>query len=125
MPFKTHWVIDNRVIADRIDYNLTPELQLAHDKLIKSLLAQSERPTSHVILDCTDITFPTFRKRNWVTDARLGWLVLHGVKNPLFKLSVGIFLQVLGVRHHFADNADDALKFLREVDISLPKAEIA
>ncbi len=125
MPFTTHWVINNRVIADRIDHNLTPELQLAHDELIKSLLEQSERPKSHIILDCTDIKFPTFRKRDWVTDARVGWLVFHGVTNPLFKLSVGFVLKIRGIRHHFAENSDDALKFLHEVDISLPKAEKA
>ena len=125
MPFTTHWVVNNRIIADRIDHNLTPELQLAQDKLIQSLLEQSERPQSHIILDCTNITFPTFRKRDWVTNAHLGWIVFYGVTNPLFKISVGLALKIRGIRHHFADNADDALKFLHEVDISLPKAKTA
>lgn len=123
MPFNTHWIINRRVIADRIDQNLTLELQQAHDDLIQGLLEQSERQTSHVILDCSDVSFPTFRKRDWIKNPHLGWLVLHGVKNPLYKLSVAVVLQILGIRYHFADNEDDALQFLQDVDISLPKLE--
>lgn len=121
MPYTTGWVIDNGIIKTRIAQNLTPDRKEAKDQLINQLLAQSEKQNTHIILDCRDLSFPTFHNWRWIRNAGLGWVVLYGVDNPVVKFGISLGMQALGVRSHFVDDEKNAIKFLQEVDITLPK----
>jgi len=121
MPYTTGWVIDNGIIKTRITQNLTPDSKESKDALLNQMLEQSEKQNTHIILDCTDLNFPSFRNWRWIRNARLGWLVIYGIHNPLMKFGMSLGLQALGVRFQFVDNQEAALNFLQEVDITLPK----
>ena len=121
MPYTTEWVIDNGIIKTRIAANLTPDRREAKDRLLNQLLQESEKQNTHIILDCSDLNFPTFHNWRWIRNTGLGWLVMFGVDNPITKFAMSLGLQALGVRSHFVDDYESAVKFLQEVDITLPK----
>lgn len=125
MPYATGWVIDNGIIRTRITQNLSPDCKEAQDEFLNQLLSESERQNTHVILDCSDLYYPTFRNWRWIRNVRLGWLVIYGVENPLMRFALSTAMQIAGVRSQFVANEGEAVAFLQDVDITLPKLHMA
>ncbi|MGB1286882.1 MAG: hypothetical protein ACPG7F_10145 [Aggregatilineales bacterium] len=135
MPYKIHWLLEDRIIYVYLSGNVTTsEVEsLLTETLDKADLSIANTPVPvliHSIIDSTDIarseiSIGEIRRifsANKERIIRPGW-TLTVIPATILRFFGTLALQFLGVRGRQVAAVDEALKFLADVDDTLPSLQ--
>lgn len=126
MAYQINWLIEGSVIYFKpsVSADDPKELELITQTFI-TMLDQANRKV-HLIIDDSEVySPPKLRELKDVQSAflhpNLGWLLAVGKGSPLLNFVSSTLGQLAGVPVQRCETLDAALKFLHEVDPTLPK----
>lgn len=128
MPVMLSWFIPERVVYVDLDGDVTADEIRANAAEFAALVDTSPAPLVHVLQDATDLTSLP-RELKALSDAvqigyghpRLGWTVAFGVRNDLLRFIGGLTSRLFSIRYRIVDTQADAIEWLAQMDITLPK----
>ena len=122
MPFESHWYVPRAVIYSRFTGATTEEDIVRHAQTLDALIAESDRPQVHVLVDSSAVTKPlpftaTIRAvRVTPSNERAGWVVTVGEQDPMIKFISDMARQIMKLRTRNFKTRDEALDFLKDID---------
>lgn len=129
MAYELNWMVENRVIYERLSGNITLDEIREVGKLVSEHVAVGT-PLVHLVADLTEVgKFPmNLREINNMFEnphrERFGWMI--GITNNQLVRFFGTMIpQLQGARMRMFTSVDEALRFLQSVDETLPKLEAA
>ncbi len=132
MGYQVSWLLENRIMLIKYDGVLTKEM--LHDYLAESMDLRDKAnavlgeggPLIHTITDArgmTKVDLPpseAMKQINYVRKQRVGWTI-YIPAGKLDNLFASIGHQIAGVRFRSFPNLTESIKFLKEVDNTLPE----
>jgi hypothetical protein len=124
MPYEVQWLVENRVIYQRLyGHLILEELREAGQRVSEHVLAGT--PLVHMVSDFTHVDkFPmNLREVNSMLEnpypERFGWMI--GItSNTLIRFFGTVVPQLQGARIRMFTSPEEALAFLQSMDDSLP-----
>jgi hypothetical protein len=123
MPITYEWYFEDRVlIAHYIGQVTQEELEERDDELI-DILNNARVPLVHFLVDQTQrtgkINLNYYRNLKSPFHTRFGWWIVYGQTNPLMRVIGMMAAKALRLNFRYVESHEDAIKFLKSVDISL------
>lgn len=125
MPFEITWLIEKRLVLERLSGVLTPEELEARILKAKQFL-ESGQPPVHYVIDMREVEKIPLNLREIRHAARLyrhpalGWTVTFGISNRIIHTLVTIAAKTIEARYRDFATQDEAIRFLYSLDPSLP-----
>lgn len=128
MPLRVGWYIKDRILLIEAKGVITDEEYITLGCSPVVIGAMDNSPSSRIdyFFDIIDphAKLPSLRVRGKTLiekHKKDGWAILiHFKMNPLWRMTATIIAQVSQGRFRFLDSFDEALTFMRYVDVSLP-----
>lgn len=131
MSFRLTWEVDKRVILCKYSGDLTLDVVNGAAREAALMIEGGESPI-HMVMDMQDTTSIRYTvqesaSRHLPFDVNsLGWVVYVGSKdNAFFRFMASALAQYRGLRVRWFESKLEALKFLKEMDSSLPDLDEA
>ncbi|MBZ0304990.1 MAG: hypothetical protein K8I82_02870 [Anaerolineae bacterium] len=131
MSFRLTWEIEQRIILCKYYGDLTLEVVNGAAKEVAALIEGAEQ-SIHLVLDMQETTAIRYtvqesaaRQLPFDVNA-LGWVVYVGSKeNAFFRFMASALAQYRGLRVRWFESKTEALRFLKDVDSTLPDLDEA
>lgn len=119
------WFVEHRILYVRASGDLTPDDFRHLDQQIIRLMHDAGNQRVHVILDATEChTLPGLKELDrgqilkYFHEPACGWTVVVGKRENIQLRMLATFMTALaGARLHTSTNHDEALLFIRQIDI--------
>ena len=128
MPYETSWLVDKRVLYTRMyDFVTGEELEGMNKEL--QIFAQASEQLLHTISDATDTTGTDMGLRDlqnspFTEVANLGW-GLYVSPSKMNRFFASVITQLSKKRGRQFATLDESLKFLNEMDDTLPPLSLS
>jgi hypothetical protein len=124
MKYRISWYLEGRVVLSEHFQAGTAEDVAQMDAEYLALLEQSDAPLVHFIFDMSQQDsvpdLKTMANMQFTRHPRFGWSLVIGTLNPITRFLVSTVAQINKARFRSFTNREDALRFLQEMDSSLP-----
>ncbi len=124
MPTGLAWLVPDQLILVKGWHQLKTEELADFDDRVLAALDGTKAPLVHGIHDYSEAeAMPPIQELSKLKSGRhpkVGWVIVIGLDNRLFKFFVSTTLQIFRVRIRFMDDIASALAFLQDIDSSLP-----
>jgi hypothetical protein len=126
MDYEIGWLVENRVIHVTLGNVITVDMANALSDNIIAYIEISDAPYVHLIIDDKNLrTIPKqidalMKGAKVLWHSRLGWFILYGSDNKVFKFIAQMFSRMLKLRHRRFQTREEAFAFLQTVDTTLP-----
>jgi hypothetical protein len=127
MSYRLSWYHENHVVYAAVSGNFTvAEFEAYGEELIEQYLDGASHPI-HIISDVSRMEkFPTQvwtairTTEPWLRHPHLGWIILlKPSSNPMLRFLLSAVNQVVGIRYHVVETADEAYMLLQQLDETL------
>ncbi|MGB1285687.1 MAG: hypothetical protein ACPG7F_04055 [Aggregatilineales bacterium] len=126
MPYTYNWLVEGRIMSLHAYGKWTlDELDTSVREFAEKYLDESSQHV-HLVINVSEITSMPYnvkRIKEAVTPLHAHemseWTVFVGMKNPVMKMVVAIITQLNNRKVKEVETQDDALHFLRRVDVTL------
>ena len=127
MPYETSWLVEKRIIYTRMYGFVTGEELLAQNKEMGIYIQQSEY-LLHTINDATDTTgtdmgLRDLQQTQFTDVANLGWAIYIS-PSKMNRFFASVITQLSKKRGRQFATLEEGLKFLQEMDESLPPLSV-
>lgn len=124
MPFDVDWLIDRRVVHVRFHGIVSADDVRAQSAETIAVVEQGVPPV-HVFVDASaidrvDLGLGELRGLAVSATPGFGWMIVVA-PNSLYRFFISIAAQFMRGTYKFVASQDEALEFLRQQDVSLPK----
>lgn len=125
MPTETKWLIEGKVIFQRMWGDITIEDIEEMSKISKQLIESSDRHLVHTITDNSEVKSspPSNKVRNASKEAlqhpRFGWFVIYGQNDRLQRFFFQLATSIFNLRTRWFNTREESLNFLAKVDSQL------
>lgn len=125
MPHKVEWYIENQIIFTRFWGETTLREVLEHGDELDAYFDQSDRPLVHLITDASQVTKGITLKdaaqlaKEGHLHPKSGWSIMVGQKDMLVKFATNVARQLFKMRQRTFDTNEEALAFLKEIDVTI------
>jgi len=127
MPLQIEWLVEDKVVFAQLSGHFSIDeaktMVLTGDNMTK----ESEAALIHTLIDVRKLeTYPKniVQTRNLiqstVTKKHFGWIVTYGHIDPLLRFFSSMVFNIFKVRVRSFETREDAIKFLKSVDKTLP-----
>ncbi len=124
MKYQISWYVEGRVVLSEHLQAATLEDVARMDAEYLVLLEQSDAPLVHFIFDMSQQDsvpdLKTMSSMQFTKHPRFGWSLVVGHLNPITRFLVSTVAQINKARFRSFTHREDALRFLQEMDSSLP-----
>lgn len=128
MAHKSKWLVDEHIIFNKMDGEVTPDdIRAVVEDNIPMMDNESEAKLIHIIYDMRETTLKgdvvAFQKasRAMFTHGRMGWLlVINSSENRIVNMMASMVSKIFSAQFRQFTSLEDGLKFLNTMDISLP-----
>lgn len=118
------WLIEGKLVLLKSWGTMSVAEMEMMDSRICEMLDSSKEQLVHAIHDHTLIDHlpspKNMMKLKVGSHARVGWLFIVGIDNKLMKFFASVTGQAFHIRLRFMDTVEEALKFLQDIDSTLP-----
>jgi len=127
MPFKVSWLVEKRVIFSQTSGYLTTDDLITHNSVMEEYARVGENLV-HIISDSTDVTgmnvgLRDLQKIRFPALPNLGWAISISPK-PMERFFASVMMQLTNKRGRQFATLEEALRFLQEIDETLPPLSI-
>lgn len=124
MPYKVSWLVEKRVLYTRLYGYITAEELRSQKAVIETFIAESEH-LLHMINDATETTGTDMGLRDlqnmpYASATNLGWAIYIN-PNKLHRFFASVVTQLSGKRGREYATLDEGLRFLQDIDDTLPQ----
>ena len=124
MKYRISWYVEGRVVITEHFQAVTTEEVAQMDKAYVTLLEQSDAVLVHFLFDLRQHDsvpdLKTMSHMEFTKHPRFGWTIVVGHINPITRFLVSTVAQINKARFRSFTTMEDALRFLQEMDSSLP-----
>ena len=127
MPYKMSWLVEKRVVYTNMYGYVTGEDLEAQNKEMESYIHESEQ-LLHMINDSTNTTgtdmgLRDLQKTQFPSVANLGWAI-YVSPSKMNRFFATVITQLMGKRGREFATIEEALRFLQDIDDTLPPLHI-
>lgn len=126
MPIEITWLVEGRVLYDRITESPSLDEFRAGGRRLGELMTRDDEPLVHILLDISamkrmpsQIGAMSEASRPFMSHPNAGWIIAFGSRDRMVNLIGTIVSQIFRSRFRFFHSLDEALTFLQEQDSSL------
>jgi len=126
MPVETYWIVPNRVKLMKFVGHYTIE-EISTLNTINIEWMQNSNAPYHLIVDLKESTDnpPVSESKKLgeelAKQSNFGWNIIINDMNPIMRLPATLFLQLTQKNYKMVKDLDIAIKFLQEMDNTLPQ----
>lgn len=130
MPIEITWLVEGRVLYDRITGSPALDEFRAGGRRLAELMLRDDELLVHILLDIsamkrmpTQIGGMSEASRPFMVHPNAGWIIAFGSSDRMVNLIGTIVSQIFRSRFRFFRSLEEALRFLQEQDSTLPPLE--
>lgn len=124
MNYQITWYVEGRVVLSQHLHTATPADVAQMDVEYLALLEQADVPLVHFIFDMSQQDsvpdLKTMANMQFTKHPRMGWSIVVGTLNPITRFLVSTVAQINKARFRSFTTLEEALRFLQDIDASLP-----
>jgi hypothetical protein len=130
MAYKTSWLIENRIIHININGDINLDALNAMTEDVIRLIEGNNVPHVHLLINDKHVKaipkqiLKMLASSRSLRHPRLGWLVIYGTDNKLFKFLAQMLSRTINLKHRRFLTLEEALAFLQSVDATLPQLDV-
>jgi hypothetical protein len=123
MPYTVNWLVPQRVIDVKFGESLSVDELQEYDAKVVAMMEEGQPKNVHVLADISRLEqFPNLQRTQqtkMATHPHLGWIVVYGSQNIVFRAMGIIVSKLFGNRLQWCNTREEALAFLQRVDQTL------
>jgi hypothetical protein len=124
MPWRIVHLVENHLALTPLWGKFTLDELHQYDAVAIASLKFVDLPLIHTIYDCTALeSLPPLLEMSRLQAARhpkIGWVIFVGVQNDMLRFMFSMTTQLFRQRLRFMESHAEALRFIAEVDTTLP-----
>ena len=129
MPYEISWLVKNHVVHLHLSGDVSLEMLVDVSQNLIHYFESSDRESVHLMINDADVGRAPKQVTQLLDIAkalrhpRLGWFIIYGTDNLLFRFISFTLANVLRLRHRRFLTQQEAYVFLQSVDSTLPNLD--